>query len=103
MGLQKKITASQGKHTMEFNYLAGFTWPGINFISFTSLVFRQDQQKKLTHFLRNYLLVSAHLKVCNLKLRQFIVLGSLKVPFTFECYSTIHNYPRISNRYFVAS
>jgi hypothetical protein len=41
-GVAKKITASQGKHTIEFNYPAGFTWPGSNFISFTSLVFNRE-------------------------------------------------------------
>ena len=35
----QKITASQGKNSLEFNYPSGYQWPGSNNIIFTSLVF----------------------------------------------------------------
>jgi len=34
----QKIKASQGTHNIEFNYPTGYTWPGSNAITFTSLV-----------------------------------------------------------------
>jgi hypothetical protein len=42
-----KITASQGKNNIEFNIPADRTWPGSNFITFTTLVLnRVNTQKK---------------------------------------------------------
>jgi len=42
----QKITASQGKNNIEFNYPTGSTWPGSNFIKFTSLVLNHVATEK---------------------------------------------------------